>query len=238
MYNINKTRVILSILGSIKVLVAIECISSNIIFTPLKEAINTIGKEHFTSLYSPTRERAFTPKNIKAGFAACSLFLFNPDKVLRSIPALPTEPAVPRADKVKAFISLQNLIIYRDTYALNKTTKVRRSTKSLVLGKAKVISYKDLEEARAKRIVKEAARAAKGKGKRSRKSKSSPPEPEEEEDTVKTARRRRKRISAELKAPEPTNKIARICNAPKPASAFIIQATRSQINKDKITPEL
>jgi hypothetical protein len=41
--------------------------------------------------------------------------------------------------------------------------KVRRATKSLVLGKAKVMSYEDLEEARAKRVVKESTQAAKGK---------------------------------------------------------------------------
>jgi hypothetical protein len=47
---------------------------------------------------------------------------------------------------------------------INNEAKVRRSTKSLVLGKAKVMSYEDLEEARAKRVVKDAAQAAKGKG--------------------------------------------------------------------------
>jgi hypothetical protein len=93
--------------------------------------VNTISKEHFISLYSPAREIVFTPKNIKAGFAASSLFLFNPDRVLRSMPALPAEPAIPRADEVKigscrqdvelqspvmpvsaeSFMSLQNLII-------------------------------------------------------------------------------------------------------------------------------
>jgi hypothetical protein len=82
-----------------------------------------------------------------------------------------------------------------------------------------VISYKDLVEARAKRVVKEATRAAKGKGKRGRKSKSSPPELEE--DTTETARRGRKRKSAELEAPELTNN-ARISNAPKPASALVM----------------
>jgi hypothetical protein len=63
---------------------------------------------------------------------------------------------------------------------INNEAKVRRSTKSLVLGNAKgegkVMSYEDLEEARAKRVVKEATRAAKGKGKRGRKPKSSPPD--------------------------------------------------------------
>jgi hypothetical protein len=60
-----------------------------------------IGKEHFTTLYSPARTKAFTPKNIKAGFAISGLFLFNPDRVLRSMPAPPAELAIPRADEVK-----------------------------------------------------------------------------------------------------------------------------------------
>jgi hypothetical protein len=275
-------------------------------FAPLKAAyrdqvdrleqggVNTIGKEHFTSLYSPARERAFTPKNIKAGFAASGLFPFNPDRVLRSMPAPPAEPAIPRADEVKvgscqqdvepqtpvtpvsaeAFMSLQNLIIQRDAHALDETSKqnlarhlqmctkafqkssaksilqedriqflttinneakVRRSTKSLVLGKAKVMSYEDLEEARAKRLVKESTQAAKGKGKRGRKGKKSPPAPEE--DTAETARRGRKRKSAELEAPEPTNTTARMSNAPKPASALVMEASRTQIVEDEIVPE-
>ncbi|KAF2002435.1 DDE-domain-containing protein [Amniculicola lignicola CBS 123094] len=72
-------------------------------FAPLKAAyrdqverlerggVNKIGKEHFTSLYSPARIKAFTPRNIKAGFAACGLFPFNPDRVLNSMPK-PPEP--------------------------------------------------------------------------------------------------------------------------------------------------
>jgi hypothetical protein len=54
------------------------------------------------------------------------------------------------------------------------------------------MSYEDLVEARAKRVVKEATRAAKGKGKRGRKRKSSTLEAEEdtaEEDTAESARR-------------------------------------------------
>jgi hypothetical protein len=82
-----------------------------------------------------------------------------------------------------------------------------------VLGKAKVMSYEDLEEARAKRVVKESTQAAKGKGKRGRKSKSSPPEPEE--DTAETARR----------------------SASKPASALVMQASRTQIAEDEIALE-
>jgi hypothetical protein len=82
-------------------------------FTPLKAAyrdqvdrleqggVNTIGKEHFTSLYSLVRERAFTLKNIKAGFAASGLFLFNANRVLRSMPAPLAELAIPRANEVE-----------------------------------------------------------------------------------------------------------------------------------------
>jgi hypothetical protein len=41
--------------------------------------------------------------NIKARFAISGLFLFNPDRVLKSMPApLPVKLAIPRAIKVKA----------------------------------------------------------------------------------------------------------------------------------------
>jgi hypothetical protein len=50
---------------------------------------NTVGKQHFTSLYSHAREKAFTKRNIMAGWAACGLFPFNPDRVLRVTPKPP-----------------------------------------------------------------------------------------------------------------------------------------------------
>ena len=56
---------------------------------------------------------------------------------------------------------------------VNKEAQVRRSTRSIVLGKAKVMSFEDLEEARAKRAKKEKASAAKVPKKRGRKPKSS-----------------------------------------------------------------
>jgi hypothetical protein len=77
---------------------------------------------------------------------------------------------------------------------VNNEAKVRRSTKPLVLGKAKVMSYEDLEEARAKRAAKDAAKA-KGKGKRGRKRKSPAPEADALEPKAKVARR--------SEAPEP-----------------------------------
>jgi hypothetical protein len=60
-----------------------------------------INKEHFTSLYSPVRGRAFTLKNIKASFTVSGLFPFNPDRVLRSIPAPLAKLAILGANKVK-----------------------------------------------------------------------------------------------------------------------------------------
>jgi hypothetical protein len=52
----------------------------------------------------------------------------------------------------------------------NNEAKIRRSTTSVVLGKAKVISYEDLERARVKRAAKEEATTEKGKRGRKRKS--------------------------------------------------------------------
>jgi hypothetical protein len=103
-----------------------------------------------------------------------------------------------------------------------------------VLGKAKVMSCEDLEKARATRVEKDCAQAAKGKGKRGRKSKRSPAEPEE--GIAETARRGRKRKSAELEAPEPTNRIVQISNVPEPGSALVMQGSRTQIAEDEPEP--
>ena len=47
---------------------------------------------------------------------------------------------------------------------VNNEYKPRRSTTSVVHGNAKVMSYDDLEEARAKRAEKDATKEAKGQG--------------------------------------------------------------------------
>ncbi|KAG9229626.1 hypothetical protein BJ875DRAFT_386959, partial [Amylocarpus encephaloides] len=65
-----------------------------------------ISKKYFTSLYSPIRKRAFTSKNIKAGFTISSLFSFNLDRVLRSIPALIDVPAILIADELRVGLCL------------------------------------------------------------------------------------------------------------------------------------
>jgi hypothetical protein len=117
-----------------------------------------------------------------------------------------------------------------------------------VLGRAKVISYEDLKEARAKRAVKESTQAAKGKGKRDWKSKSSPPEAEEgtadasrrgrkrksgtleaDEGTADTARRSRKRKSAAQDPPKLSNRVARAL-----VTALAVQMSGTPIAEDEI----
>jgi FtsZ-interacting cell division protein YlmF len=85
----------------------------------------------------------------------------------------------------------------------------------LVLGKAKVMSYEDLEEARAKRG-------------RKRKSDTL----EAEEDTAETARRGRKRKSATQEPPEPSSKVARAT-----VTASVVQMSGTPIAEDEIVPE-
>ncbi|KAI4106013.1 MAG: hypothetical protein L6R37_002376 [Teloschistes peruensis] len=84
------------------------------------------------------------------------------------------------ASAAKISFAKQTLFQDRNRFLskINNEAKIRRSTRSMVLGKAKVMSYEDLEEARAKRATKEKATA--GKGKRGPKRKSPTPEPEPE----------------------------------------------------------
>lgn len=120
---------------------------------------------------------------------------------------------------------------------INNEAKVRRSTRPIVLGKAKVMSFEDIEVARAARAAKD---VIKGKGKRGRKRKSVVLEPD---DTDKTdaepepevaraakevikgkGKRGRKRKSAAHETdepeaapePEPEPEVAQIINLPVP----------------------
>jgi hypothetical protein len=92
---------------------------------------------------------------------------------------------------------------------INNEAKVRRSTKALVLGTAKVMRYKELEEARAKRAERDTIQEAKGKGKRGRKRKSAILEAEAE-------------AEVEEPEPEPNTKMVRTSKAPVPSRASVI----------------
>jgi len=125
------------------------------VFAPLKSAyrnqverlyrggVNTVRKEHFTSLYSRARELAFTERNIAAGWAATGLFPFNPDRVLKNIPKPPSELTALEGDatssqgealqtpvtpvtpvSAESFATLQNLIT-QDAHKVDETSKLR-----------------------------------------------------------------------------------------------------------------
>ena len=109
---------------------------------------------------------------------------------------------------------------------MNNEAKVRRSTKSVVLGKAKVINYKDIEEAQIKRAAKG---PTKGKGKRGRKRKSieleadkpEPDEPDEPDPKPQVARAVKEAINndgklAAQEADEPKLEVALMISAPAP----------------------
>ncbi len=67
------------------------------VFGPLKTAYrervkelyrggaNTVGKQHFTLLYSQARCAAFTSRNIKSAWAKAGLYPWNPDRILQNI---------------------------------------------------------------------------------------------------------------------------------------------------------
>jgi hypothetical protein len=69
-----------------------------------------------------------------------------------------------RSIAYSALLGEQNQLVMK----INNEAKVRRSTKSIVLGKAKVMSFEDIKVARAARAAKD---NVKGKGKRGRKRK-------------------------------------------------------------------
>jgi hypothetical protein len=62
----------------------------------------------------------------------------------------------------RALLTDENRLLFKQ----NNEAKVRRSTKSTIIGKAKVMSYEDIKEARAKRAAKEATAALKKRGRK------------------------------------------------------------------------
>lgn len=108
---------------------------------------------------------------------------------------------------------------------INNEAKVRRSTKPVMLGTARVMSYEDLEKAREDRAAKEIAKEAKKAAKEAKKVTLR----EAEKTTVGKAKRGRKRKSpTEIDAPGPAAKSAQIQtaedeNVPTPWMAPVAQ---------------
>jgi hypothetical protein len=179
--------------------------------------VGTIGKEHFTYLYSPARTKAFTPRNIRAGWSKAGLYPFNPEKVLDEIPKpldqltapelnvtevgsctheeVPQTPATPVSAEALTRIwtaigqlpdddanrqhkeKLQRKLLEggrlciakctlleeqnRFLAQINNESKVRRSTGSEVVGKAKVMLWQDIDNTRKELAAKKKAKAAK-----------------------------------------------------------------------------
>ncbi|KAF2466641.1 uncharacterized protein BDR25DRAFT_359547 [Lindgomyces ingoldianus] len=104
----------------------------------------------------PARERALTKRNITGRWSATSLFPFNPEQRLqRHVRKLASTADYPSLNELPSKINLNFC------------------SRSVVLGKAKIMSYDDLEEARAKCAAKDKATTDKSKGKRCRKRKPS-----------------------------------------------------------------
>ena len=97
----------------------------------------------------------------------------------------------------RALLHDQNQLLTR----MNNEAKVRRSIKSVVLGRAKIMSFEDIEVARVTRAARE---VIKGKGKRGRKRKSAALEADEQEPE-----------------PEPELEVARMIEAPEPSRARV-----------------
>lgn len=108
-----------------------------------QSGINTAGKEHFTSLYSCARVRAFIKRNITAARAASGLFLINPDRVLRATPKSPFCSIIPQIHDSKVVarpqanvqspvtpvlaeaLTLLHNVIKEDAYMLNEMNMQR-----------------------------------------------------------------------------------------------------------------
>ena len=93
------------------------------VFGPLKTAYreqvenlyrggaDTVGKQHFTLLYSRARDRAFTIRNIKSGFAATGLIPSDRNRVLQDIPRPPAQLHVSRNEVMEAdLVTSSNLL--------------------------------------------------------------------------------------------------------------------------------
>lgn len=93
---------------------------------------------------------------------------------------------------------------------INDEGKVRRSTKSGILGKARVMSYEDLEKARAERALKEAAKETK---KAAKEAKQGSKEVKKVATACKGKGGRKRQGPEEAGAPEPKAKVARMSEA-------------------------
>jgi DDE superfamily endonuclease len=204
------------------------------VFAPLKNyysegidalcrgGVIAIGKQHFTEMYSKSRAKALTNRNIKAVWAKAGIYPGNPDRVLRTILkplaensfSKPTANPLPQDkmplripvtfDKVKSMrrfteqkfhsldpdtrycveklakstervITARDLLFQENEELIKQTNanSTRTSRKSIVVGKAKVMSCEDIEKEIQRREEKEAARGSR-RGRKGKKAGATP----------------------------------------------------------------
>jgi hypothetical protein len=117
----------------------------------------------------------------------------------------------------RAILDAERALLYNQNQTLismNNEAKVRRSTRSIVLGKAKVMSFKDIEVARAARAAKD---VIKGKGKRGRKRKNAALETDEPEGD---------KPEADEEEPEPEPEVARAAKEVIKAGENVVGSVR------------
>ena len=119
--------------------------------------VGTIGKQHFTYIYSPARERALTKRNILAAWRGSGLFLFNPDRVLADIPN-PPKPA----DLTVTILNARESVESRPLYAelLTPTTPVSSEGLTSLLNMITQITNNDLSTQRKERLQQKVYKAA------------------------------------------------------------------------------
>jgi hypothetical protein len=82
-----------------------------------RKGANTVGKQHFTLLYSRARNLAFTSQNIKSGWSQARLYPFDPDRVLSEIQKPQAETIVPQTTNMTAnLVSHNNMLRTPVTY--------------------------------------------------------------------------------------------------------------------------
>jgi hypothetical protein len=192
---------------------------------------NTVGKQHFTLLYSRARDEAFTPRNIKSAWCKAGLHPFNPDRVPNDIQAPLTEATDPRTQTVnveppspndllttpttsegitslgkkleedigdldspvkRRFAKFHNAVQKsradcallrvenKNLFEQNNEKKIRVSTRSTVVGRAKIMTYDDILAARNKRAAEESGIAGRArKSAKRQKTGVKPPKPPE-----------------------------------------------------------
>ncbi|KAK0703023.1 hypothetical protein B0T26DRAFT_791542, partial [Lasiosphaeria miniovina] len=182
-----------------------------------------------------------TSRSIRAGYAKAGLFPFNPDRVLSDTPKPAAALAVPKINDVdscaqdhvpqtpltpasaEAITSLHNLI-KQDAHILNETSRqrlkrhVQKLTNAAQLSfaerTARVMSYEDLETARAdratKEIAKEANKAARDDKKAAKEAKKVAILEAKKTSAGKVKRGRKRKSPAEVFAPEPKARLAQM----------------------------